>query len=735
MMKQQLTETDSVMKRKLLKRRRFPTSIAETSSEEYVVPAAKRSCQRRRRETIHACGEIHGGTSENKGPIVDALWLTLVKEAKPSQLVKYFTLSKKVMTKVVPKVVKENIPTFENSFENKVRSIRVLYSKGLLSKEKYKSIRLNLSMDVSKTSKRRASLKVMANTRLPKILPYDKLISFVNGTDIGNVKDIKDFCYDLDADEVVKGAYREIQPFLLQLTDMYVCLDQTSPFLLHFGSEPYHLRVALGADGAPFGKDDEATAWLVSFLNVGQQIASENDNFILAGANCDEGHISMRRYAQKLVSDIASIEGKSFYLPVSKASAKFSFELIPSDMKWASTFSGELGNAAFYFSPFGNVNNDNKFKVNASLGQSEQCTWKPWVYEERLQVVTKVEAKRKELDQTRLAQSTKRSKLLNYMRSMNSRQETTPLLGPLVDKIFAEPLHNSNNAWQQLHALMLVHANDKSKLPPNCTDPSKEPSCGLASHLTTLREIGASRLYKKVKKWCSQGRKGPLSYRFTGKETKKLCHKFTSILKAISREDDSPQQQLQICTFAFIGLQLRDAISRFSRVTITEGVLQEIKDSCKMYFNAYSLLLDTVTPTVWTIGHAIPYHTDILYRKLGVGLGVNTMQGREAKHVRISQYAKHATFSTRWNLVFRHDYITTVWLRQHDPASFVYHKSADVYVPKEIEQPDVCYCGSDKECTAEKCSLCSSQLYKSVERSAKTGVLDQYICNLLSVTS
>jgi len=66
-------------------------------------------------------------------------------------------------------------------------------------------------------------------------------------------------------------------------------------------------------------------------------------------------------------------------------------------MKWASTFSGELANSAFYFSPFGNVNNDNKSIVNASLGQSEQCLWKPWVYEERLQVATKIEAKRKEL--------------------------------------------------------------------------------------------------------------------------------------------------------------------------------------------------------------------------------------------------------------------------------------------------------------------------------------------------
>jgi len=76
-------------------------------------------------------------------------------------------------------------------------------------------------------------------------------------------------------------------------------------------------------------------------------------------------------------------------------------------MKWASTFSGELANSAFYFSQFGNVNNENKSIVNAILGQSEQCLWKPWVYEEGLQVATKVEAKRKELGQTRLSESNK----------------------------------------------------------------------------------------------------------------------------------------------------------------------------------------------------------------------------------------------------------------------------------------------------------------------------------------
>lgn len=110
------------------------------------------------------------------------------------------------MKKVLPHIVKESIPTFENSFENKIRSLRVSYSKGLLSKEKYKSIRLNLSMNTSKSGKKLESFKFMSSVCLPKILPYEKLITFVKSTDVGNVNDFKHFCYDLDADEVVEGS-------------------------------------------------------------------------------------------------------------------------------------------------------------------------------------------------------------------------------------------------------------------------------------------------------------------------------------------------------------------------------------------------------------------------------------------------------------------------------------------------------------------------------------------------
>ena len=71
---------------------------------------------------------------------------------------------------------------------------------------------------------------------------------------------------------------------------------------------PYHFRLAIGADGAPFGKDDEATAWFVSFLNVGKHIQSENDNLLICGANCSETSEGMMQDAKKLMHDNAYLE-------------------------------------------------------------------------------------------------------------------------------------------------------------------------------------------------------------------------------------------------------------------------------------------------------------------------------------------------------------------------------------------------------------------------------------------
>ena len=117
-----------------------------------------------------------------------------------------------------------------------------------------------------------------------------------------------------------------------------------------------------------------------------------------------------------------------------------------------------------------------------------------------------------------------------------------------------------------------------------------------------------------------------------------MCHKYMLLLDSVSRESDPPETKLKIATLAYCGLQLRDAVSLFSRVEITESMVAKLKIACQNFFNANSLL-PRVSPTVWTIGYAIPYHVQILYEKYGLGLGLNSMQGREAKHVKPGQYA------------------------------------------------------------------------------------------------
>lgn len=176
----------------------------------------------------------------------------------------------KTAKKVIGPVVKKNVASFEASQENMTRSVKFLYSKGLLSKEKYKSVRLNLSMKSNKTSKGRKSYKIYEDIRIPKFITYAKLMKCINLVNVGNIKQLNDF---YDQDEVVNGAYRDLEELLSILAELYIEINELlrgDSYLMKFGYDHYHF-VVIGADGAPFGKHDEVTAWLVSFLNSGDR--------------------------------------------------------------------------------------------------------------------------------------------------------------------------------------------------------------------------------------------------------------------------------------------------------------------------------------------------------------------------------------------------------------------------------------------------------------------------------
>jgi len=325
---------------------------------------------------------------------------------------------------------------------------------------------------------------------------------------------------------------------------------------------------------------------------------------------------------------------------------------------------------------------------------------------------------------------------LNYIREQKSRQEFKPVINELVDCAYSEPLHNANNACQQMHSYLLEEAISRSRLPNgSIPDISKLPdNTPLKEFLLTLKnKCKATRLYKKIVRWLNDGRKRKFEYRFTGKETKCFCHKFMYLIDSLTREHDIPSEKLKLTAISFATLHLRDAISRFNRISVDEETISELENHCTLYFNTCSLLLKTVSPSTWTIGYAVPFHTKYLFNQFGLGLGINTMQGREAKHVILASFAKHATHSLRWSLVMRHEYISTIWLRKADPYNFSYRKSKDKYVPEEITQDEFCYCGFHKDSDADKCVYCSSSLYNEVLKTAEQGKLTNDICNLLSV--
>ena len=83
--------------------------------------------------------------------------------------------------------------------------------------------------------------------------------------------------------ESVPGVYRSLMPFLLRLADMYLCIIKEY-CMWQWGQIVRH-----------FGKDDTATAYLVSFLNLLNRVQSCNDNHLLLGANCED-HPLMKSY-------------------------------------------------------------------------------------------------------------------------------------------------------------------------------------------------------------------------------------------------------------------------------------------------------------------------------------------------------------------------------------------------------------------------------------------------------
>jgi len=104
----------------------------------------------------------------------------------------------------------------------------------------------------------------MTGCKVPKILPYKTLTSFVRSIEIGEVLSLNNLAskYSMQS---TSGVYRPLKPFLLKLADLYLFLDSNTPCLHWFNGEKGVLHVAIGA---PCGKDAKQQVNYYRYLRI-----------------------------------------------------------------------------------------------------------------------------------------------------------------------------------------------------------------------------------------------------------------------------------------------------------------------------------------------------------------------------------------------------------------------------------------------------------------------------------
>ena len=231
------------------------------------------------------------------------------------------------------------------------------------------------------------------------------------------------------------------------------------------------------------------------------------------------------------------------------------------------------------------------------------------------------------------------------------------------------------------------------------------------------KEMGCNYLSKKVEQWFNENGgkiESMFTFRFRGKESFSLLKYFPELLLLILEKVSNPSVLSRVHAVHFQLIQLRKVISYSVRIqNFDENSLKEMHVACKLLFKACCLTENRVSPSLWTLCCAAPFHAKLTLDEYGLGLGVNTMEGREQKHQSISKYANNSTFQNRWPMIFRHEYIQLIHLREHGFDNVNYRRRGKKYIP-EVKKNCCQKCGI--RFSFGICPICDSSYMKKFEK-------------------
>ena len=231
-------------------------------------------------------------------------------------------------------------------------------------------------------------------------------------------------------------------------------------------------------------------------------------------------------------------------------------------------------------------------------------------------------------------------------------------------------------------------------------------------------QMNCNFLSKKIQRWFNDNSgktERDFAFRFRGKESFNFMQSFPELIMMIFTNVTQADLKQRLAQIHYQCILLQKQLSFSVRVVdFDENLLQEMILTGTRLFKATCIFNQRKSPSLWTLCNAAPIHAKICFEKYNLGLGCNTMEGREQKHQSIAKYAENTTFQNRWSLIFRHEFIQLIYLRENGFDNVNYRKKVIPYVSEH------CY-SNCSNCLASivpgqlMCFLCLSDSYKKVE--------------------
>ena len=169
------------------------------------------------------------------------------------------------------------------------------------------------------------------------------------------------------------------------------------------------------------------------------------------------------------------------------------------------------------------------------------------------------------------------------------------------------------------------------------------------------KEMKSNKLAKKLKEYWNNCRetRSEFSFRFRGEESRNYLTNFPLLVSMLFDKISIENCRDRLMVIFMLSINLRRLISYTVRVQdITMDDVNEMEHVAKKMFKLCCLHDNSMSPSLWTLCIITPVHTKDIFTKLGLGLGVNSMEGREQKHQKIYKYMQNSTLLECWQYLY-----------------------------------------------------------------------------------